>query len=217
MHVKLTEDQKIKIGSSADIYRVMQKILLRENEIDRDREHFWVISLNNAHKILNIELISIGTVNQTLVTPMEVISVPLQKRAVKLVLVHNHPSESLMPSEQDKDITDRLIQVGRIMNIPVLDHLIITEHSYYSFADAGLLATLAKSEKYVPRYELEERREKERLEKHRRQIERATEAAKKASAKSLARLMKKDGEPVERIMKYTGLSKGSIRQLKVED
>jgi DNA repair protein RadC len=102
-----------------------------------------------------------GSFKATIVEPMEVFSIPLQKRAVHLVLVHNHPSGTLKPSEADKDITDRLIQVGRIMKVPILDHLIITESSYYSFANSGLLDELSKSLKYVPAFEIKKRYEKQ--------------------------------------------------------
>ena len=85
MNIKLTASSKIKIKSSDDIYPIMQKILMRANKVDRDREHFWTISLNNAHKILNIELVSMGTINKTLTEPMEVFSIPLQKRAFKII------------------------------------------------------------------------------------------------------------------------------------
>jgi DNA repair protein RadC len=70
----------------------MQQILLREDKIDQNREHFWVIGLANNNRILFIELVSLGTVNRTLVEPMEVYSLALQKRAVKIILCHNHPS-----------------------------------------------------------------------------------------------------------------------------
>ncbi len=96
---------------------------------------------------------------------MEVFSVPLQKRAIKLVLVHNHPSGEVKPSQEDLDLTDRLIQVGRLLNTPVLDHLIITEKTFYSFDDAGLMGELEQSTKYVMAYELKERYEQEALEK----------------------------------------------------
>ena len=86
---------------------------------------------------------------------MEVLSIPLQKRAVGVILVHNHPSDSLQPSAGDKDLTDRLIQACRLMNTPVLDHVIITEHSYYSFQESGLLERLEASNKYVLPYDLE--------------------------------------------------------------
>ena len=158
---------------------------------------------------LKIEPVSLGTVNETLIAPMEVFSVPLQKRAVKLILVHNHPSGEIQPSEVDKDITDRLIQVGRIMHLPVLDHLIITEKTYYSFADSGLLDELKQSTKYVPAYELKKRYEKGAKAK-------GNEAGKREKAKEMARVMKNKGEPIERIMEYTGLNKQIIQRLKVQ-
>jgi len=157
MNVKLPDTDKIKILNSDDIYGIMQRVLLRENKIDQDREHFWVIGLASNNRILFIELISKGTINKTLVEPMEVFSFALQKRAVKIILAHNHPSGELKPSDGDKDITDRLIQVGIIVKTPVTDHLIISDNSYLSFADIGLLDELKESTKYVPAYEIEKR------------------------------------------------------------
>ena len=151
---------------------------------------------------------SLGTVNETLIEPMEVFSVPLQKRAVKLILIHNHPSGEIQPSEVDKDITDRLIQVGRIMHLPVLDHLIITEKTYYSFADSGLLDELKQSTKYVPAYELKKRYEEEAKAK-------GNKAGKREKAKEMARVMKNKGYPVDEIMELTGLTKAIINRIKI--
>ena len=209
MNIKLTAKNQIKIENADDIYGVMQRILLREQKTDRGREHFWTISLDNAHKILNIELVSMGSFRATIVEPMEVFSIPLQKRAVKLVLVHNHPSGRLTPSTADKDITDHMIQVGRIMNVPVLDHLIITENSYYSFVNTGLLEELEKSLKYVPAFEIKRRYEKAAQEK-------GKEEGHKEKAKEMARIMKKEGMSLELIVKISGLSKAVINRLKVE-
>lgn len=209
MNVKLTGTQKIKIICSDDIYGIMQRILLRENKIDRGREHLWTISLDNANKVLNIELVSIGSVNKTLIEPMEVFSVPLQKRAVKIIVVHNHPSGEIKPSEADKDITDRLIQAGKIMNVPVLDHLIITEKTFFSFADSGILEELEQSTKYVPAYEIKRRYERAAREK-------GEEKGKREKAKEMARMMKKNGEPIEKIIEYTGLTKAVIGKLKTD-
>jgi DNA repair protein RadC len=86
---------------------------------------------------------------------MEVLSIPLQKRAVGIFLVNNHPSSNLQPSQEDKDVRDRLLQACNIMNIKLLDHVIITENSYYSFQSSGLLERLEASNKYVMPYELE--------------------------------------------------------------
>ncbi|HZH38580.1 MAG TPA: JAB domain-containing protein, partial [Bacillales bacterium] len=85
MNIKIKEAEKIKILCSDDIYSIMQKVLLRENKIDRNREHLWTICLDTANTLLNIELVSTGSVNKTIVEPMEVFSVPLQKRAVRII------------------------------------------------------------------------------------------------------------------------------------
>lgn len=204
MDIKLTESEKIKILNSDDIYGIMQKILLRENKIDQNREHFWVIGLENNNRILFIELISLGTVNTILVEPMEVFSLALQKRAVKIILCHNHPSGELKPSDTDKDITDRLIQVGIIVNTEIVDHLIISDKSYLSFVDIGLLEELKKSTKYVPSYVLEKRIKKE-----------AAEIAERKKAVEIAKTMKKAGESAEKIALFTGLSEEEIQKLRV--
>lgn len=209
MNIKLANKAKIKIQNSDDIYSVMQRILLRENKTDRNREHLWTISLDNAHKILNIELVSMGSIRATVIEPMEVFSIPLQKRAVKLVLVHNHPSGKLIPSIADKDVTDRMIQVGNIMHIQVLDHLIISESSYYSFANTGLLKELEASTRYVPEFVLKERYQKAAKQK-------GEQLGENRKAKDMARMMKKEGYPVDEITKLTGLSKASINRLKTD-
>lgn len=161
MDIELTEQERIKILNSEDLYLVMQRILLRENKIDQDREHLWIVGLSHTNKILFIELAGLGSVNAVIVEPMEVFSFALQKRAVRVMLVHNHPSGELDPSEEDLDMTDRMIQVGLIVKTPLLDHLIISTTHYMSFAETGLMHELLKSTKYVPPYKLRERFEKQ--------------------------------------------------------
>lgn len=204
MYIKLTEAEKIKILNSDDIYRIMQGVLLRENKIDQNREHFWVIGLENNNRVLFIELISLGSVNKTLAEPMEVFSFALQKRAVKIILCHNHPSGELKPSDADKDISDRLIQVGIIVDTEVIDHLIISYKSYLSFADIGLLDELKKSTKYVPKYVLEQKIKKE-----------ATEIAEKKKTIEIAKAMKRANENVAKIVEFTGLTIEEVEKLKV--
>ncbi|MGH1335122.1 MAG: JAB domain-containing protein [Aureispira sp.] len=204
MDIQLTEAEKIKILTSDDIYGIMQRILLREQKIDQDREHFWIIGLANNLRLLFVELIGLGTVNQVLVNPMEVFSFALQKRAVKIMLCHNHPSGELKPSEADKDTTDRMIQVGRIVNTPVLDHLIISHQSYMSFQDIGLMEELAESTKYVPAYELVERIRAESL-----------EIGEKNGRIEIAKEMKRRGMSAEAIAEITGLTLEEIKALRV--
>ncbi|WP_028888226.1 JAB domain-containing protein [Tenacibaculum ovolyticum] len=204
MDIKLTEKEKIKVLNSEDIYGIMQKVLLRENKIDQNREHFWVIGLANNSRILFIELISLGSINKTLVEPMEVFSFALQKRAVRIILCHNHPSGELKPSEEDKDISDRLMQVGIIVDTEVLDHLIISDKSYLSFADTGLLKQLKESTKYVPKYVLEQQLKKE-----------AIKIANKNKTVEIAKEFKKNGVDYKTIALSTGLSVKEVEKLKV--
>jgi DNA repair protein RadC len=157
MNVLLRDDEKIQVKCSEDLFGVMRKILDREEEIDKDREHFWVVGLNAGNWILFVELISLGSIKATVVEPMDVFSFALQKRAVKIIMVHNHPSKDLTPSENDKDLTDRMIQVGKIVDTPVLDHLIISLETYTSFLDDELMAELEKSTKWEPPYVTKER------------------------------------------------------------
>ncbi len=195
MNIELTEAERIKILNSDDLYGIMQRILLREDKIDQNREHFWVIGLENNNRILFIELISMGSVNKVVVEPMEVFSFALQKRAVKIILCHNHPSGELKPSETDLDITDRLIQVGIIVNTHVVDHLIITPTTYLSFENTGLLAELKLSTKYVPQYVLEQRVADE-----------AAEIASQRRDVEIAKQLLKEGADNSFISRVTGLT-----------
>jgi len=194
MNVRLTKAQKIKIANSDDVFAVMRQILRRENRLGRHKEHFWVIGLANNHQVLYIELVSLGSLTATIVEPMDVFSWALQKRCVRLILVHNHPSGALQPSLADKEITDRLIQVGRIVKIEILDHLIISEEHYYSFADAGVLEALHQSTQFVPRYADEER-------------------VRKASHVDMARKLKGRGVTVEVIIAVSGLTAEAVEAL----
>ena len=163
---------------------------------------YWIA---NNNRILFIELVSLGTVNKTLAEPMEVFSFALQKRAVKIILCHNHPSGELKPSEGDKNVSDRLIQVGIIVDTEVLDHLIISDKSYLSFKDTGLLDELKKSTKYVPKYVLEQRIKKE-----------ATEIAKKKNTIEIAKELKRIDVSDEKIILATGLTLEEVKKLKVK-
>ena len=154
MRVRFPID-KIIIKNALDIYKIMQMVLKREHEVDRNKEHFWVLALSEENKILSLELVALGCNNRVYASAGDILAIPLQKQARGVILVHNHPSGSLQPSEADKDFTDRMIQICRLTKTPVLDDVIITEHSYFSFRETGLLERLEGSNKYIPPYELE--------------------------------------------------------------
>lgn len=103
------------------------------------KEHFLVITLNGSHDIIQIHVVSVGTVNRTLIHPREVFTEAIKENAAAIILCHNHPSGRTTPSEEDIMTTEKLIQASKIMGIPILDHLIIDCSSYFSFMEHDLL------------------------------------------------------------------------------
>nr|VFK59758.1 MAG: RadC-like JAB domain-containing protein [Candidatus Kentron sp. TUN] len=118
MNIRLTAQEKIQVLNGEDLFAIMQKVLLREDKIDRDKEHLWLVGLAADNCILFIELVVLGGVTSLTVKPMEVFRVAVLKNAVSAILVHNHTAADLTPSEADKDLTDRLIQVAESSTFP---------------------------------------------------------------------------------------------------
>ena len=104
-----------------------------------DREKFIVIHLNTKNQPNCLEVISIGSLNISIVHPREVMKGVILSNSNGMILVHNHPSGNLSPSEQDRRLTERLVKTGRDLDLPVLDHVIFGDRGYFSFADEGLL------------------------------------------------------------------------------
>lgn len=108
MKVPLKKDQKIQVTDSSSIYYVIQRILKRENKIARGKEHFWTVGLDENNVILYIELLGLGTKDWVTANVQDVLRMAIYKNAIKLILVHNHPSGSLKPSEEDIDTTEAI-------------------------------------------------------------------------------------------------------------
>jgi DNA repair protein RadC len=106
---------------------------------DRDREVFVVICLNTRNRPVAINEASIGTINQSLVSTREVFKVALLTNASAIIIAHNHPSGDPAPSHGDRMITDRIKEAGQLMDIHLVDHVIVGDGHYYSFADEGLV------------------------------------------------------------------------------
>ncbi|SES06575.1 JAB domain-containing protein [Pedobacter rhizosphaerae] len=102
-------------------------------------EEFKVILLNTTNRVLGIVDISTGGVQGTLADPKIIFSIALKTNSSKIILAHNHPSSNTNPSEADKKLTRKLMEGGKLLDIEVCDHLIVTNYSYYSFADDGIL------------------------------------------------------------------------------
>lgn len=106
---------------------------------DRKQEHFLCLSLNGAHEVTALRVVSVGLVNRTIVHPREVFADPLTDRAAAVVVCHNHPSGNVQPSDEDKQVTSRLVEAGVTLGIQVLDHIIFSDRGYYSFLEHGAL------------------------------------------------------------------------------
>jgi len=113
--------------------------LVRVEIQDFFKEHFYVVSIDVRNKIIAIDNASKGTVSSSLVHPRETFHCALKRIAAQIIVAHNHPSGDKQPSEDDIKITRRLVDAGRIMGIEVIDHLIITQTSFYSFKENGLI------------------------------------------------------------------------------
>jgi DNA repair protein RadC len=124
------------VGCSQDIYG-----LLRPYFLGADREYFVVTALDTKHKVIGLQCVSIGSLNSATVFPREVVKFGLLCNAAALILSHNHPSQDVQPSPEDRRVTDDVVKAAQLFDIRVLDHLIVGESSYFSFADQHLLAT----------------------------------------------------------------------------
>lgn len=133
--LQLSETKELtKIGSSEDVFKLMQPIIG-----DLPHEEFWVLLLNNSNKVIYKLQLSKGGLTQTVVDIRMLFKTALEHLATALILVHNHPSGQLVASGADKDITQKIKLAGNSLDIKLLDHLIITQTGYFSFADDDIL------------------------------------------------------------------------------
>jgi DNA repair protein RadC len=126
--------QKKKIESSRDVFEYFI-----QNLGDLAHEEFWLMNLNRNNQVLSLRKISEGGWHSTIVDPKKVFARALEEKASAIIVAHNHPSGNLQPSQEDRKITQKLRRCGIDLELPVLDHLIITSHGYFSFADEGIL------------------------------------------------------------------------------
>lgn len=126
--------EKVQITCSKDSFKILQPFLG-----DLQTEEFWVIFLNQNNKMIGKSKLSSGGINQSVVDIRILFKKALESFATGIVIAHNHPSGNLKPSQEDLKITKQISEGGKILNIQLLDHLIITQNSYFSFADENLL------------------------------------------------------------------------------
>lgn len=134
---KVKASERPKVTSSTEAYR-----LFRQNWDDCTinlQEEFKILLMDRSNRCMGLANISKGGMSATVVDPKIVFSTALKAKACGLILSHNHPSENCSPSELDVRLTDKLVRAGRLLDISVLDHIIVTNDGYYSFADEGRL------------------------------------------------------------------------------
>ena len=110
-----------------------------------DREHFLVLQLDSKYQVVSIEVASIGTLSSSLVHPREVFKGAILANAAAVICAHNHPSGNVEPSTDDREVLKRLVEAGRLLGVPVLDFLIVTDDEHWSASERGLLDGGARS------------------------------------------------------------------------
>ena len=126
--------KKVRITSSQEVYELMRPLLM-----DESVEYFYVVLLNRANYVIKKQSISQGGMSGTVADPKLIFKCALEHNASGIILVHNHPSGNRKPSKADERLTKRLVDLGRDLELPVIDHVIFTDVGYFSFADEAML------------------------------------------------------------------------------
>lgn len=203
MRIRLKPDQYQVMSNSGCVFPIIREIFLRNSKFFRTREHLWTMYLNSGNMIIEIQLSSLGTINRTLCEPYEIFSYAIKIRSTKLILIHNHPSGILEPSDGDIDCTDRVLSTGKFLNIRLLDHLIISENAFYSFLDMDLLQKIERDSKYDLSLAHQER------------VSRDLADYKKVVNREVERLYN-EGKTITQISKILNVEYGSIYDMYIE-
>ena len=137
MIIHLNDLTKI-VSSPKAIWNITKDLLLAEDKIDQDKEHFWVFHLDNRNRIKLIDLVSLGILNSSIVHPRETFRRAVIEGSAQIIIAHNHPSGEATPSEDDLTVTKRLVKAGEILGIELIDHLIITLTGFTSMKEKAL-------------------------------------------------------------------------------
>ena len=128
--IRLKKKKQDKIDSAKDVFNLFEEKLKSEKQ-----EHFFTVLLNTKNCVISIEKISIGILDASIIHPTEIFRSAIKNSASRIILVHNHPSGDPSPSEEDLEITNKLIESGELIGIEVLDHVIIGENKYWSWLE----------------------------------------------------------------------------------
>ena len=177
----------------------------------RQKEYFWLLGIDRERYLQVAELLAIGSDNRVHIKPADALRLAIQKNADYVIFIHNHPKGKLEPSAADKDTTDRLIKAAEVVEIKVVDHFIINEEGFYSFAEAGLMKQLRDSSTYRVLHEDEV--ELLKLQMEAAGIAKGEAIGLEKGKKAIAKAMLAAGFTVEQVMRLTGLGKAVVGKL----
>jgi DNA repair protein RadC len=127
-------EEKPKINTSKDAFD-----LIKGDLMDLPHEEFWVLLLNRANRVIKKKRVSEGGVSGTVADPKIIFKMALEELACGIVMAHNHPSSNLTPSQSDRDLTKKMKEAGKFLDVQLFDHIIVAGNKYFSFADEGLV------------------------------------------------------------------------------
>lgn len=143
----LLRHSTITIDQVTDAVSVFQGLFAHEDKIDQDKEHFYVMHLNSRRHISLVELVAIGVLTDVRIHPRETFRRAVIEGSESIIVAHNHPSGDVTPSENDIKVTTLLFKAGEVLQIPLLDHIVFTKTSYFSFRDNKTRSTLQKQKR----------------------------------------------------------------------
>lgn len=133
------KDLKSRVSAPIDIHMILKDYFALVDEIDRDKEHFFCFLLDSRNRVKVADLVSVGILNASLAHPREVYTRAVKHRCSTVVVAHNHPSGNSEPSDSDIEITKKLVSAGHIIGIELIDHIIYTDETAYSFREHRLI------------------------------------------------------------------------------
>lgn len=128
----------VQVKTSSEVAKLLRDVVYDARKINY-KESFYVLLLNRANKVIAQACVGMGSTSATIMNSKEIFQLALKTNACGIILSHNHPSGNLKPSEADLQITKRINEFGKLIDIQLLDHIILTDESYFSFADDGLI------------------------------------------------------------------------------
>ena len=137
IYAKSEVDDEVKpkeVTSAQEVYK-----FIKSKISNYAKEHFVVLSFDTRNKLLGMDTVSVGTLNANLVHPRETFDAAISRHAAQIIVAHNHPSGDPEPSEDDLEITKRLVESGKILGIEVIDHIIVTKNEFFSFKEKDLI------------------------------------------------------------------------------